>query len=97
MIYPKAFEAILPPYMNHIQHTVPLLSVFLDMLLIDHYSHPPTSLRVDLMMVGGVTVSYMCVVVWVFATEGRWIYPFIGMPHPLFALSHNYTFLLIES
>ena len=79
MIYPKALETTLPPYMNHIQHSFPLISVLLDMLLIDHYTHPPKALRVDLLMVGGVTVAYMAMLVWVFATEGRWVYPFIGM------------------
>eukprot|EP00026_Physarum_polycephalum_P016621 Phypoly_transcript_17569.p1 GENE.Phypoly_transcript_17569~~Phypoly_transcript_17569.p1 ORF type:complete len:251 (+),score=45.46 Phypoly_transcript_17569:59-754(+) len=79
MIYPKAFEVHVPPYMNHIQHTVPLLSVLIDMFLIDHYTHPPKSLRLDLLMVGGVTVAYMCMLLWVFMTEGHWVYPFIEL------------------
>jgi FAR-17a/AIG1-like protein len=78
LIYPVSFEATIPPYMNHIQHTFPLISVLLDMLLIDHSYHSST-LRLDLAMVCAVSITYVGVLVFVWVNEGIWVYPFIGL------------------
>lgn len=77
-MYPKALEAIIPPYINHIQHTFPLISVLLDMILVDHSYHS-ANLRFDLAMTSAISITYIGLLVYIFTTQGMWVYPFIGL------------------
>lgn len=81
LIYPKAFELHSPPLMNHIQHSVPAIAALLDMLLTDHHYEPQTML-LDLGLVGGVSVLYVVMLLYVRMTQQVWLYPFIGLMGP---------------
>jgi len=78
LIYPTSFEKYNPPYINHIQHTFPLISVLVDMMLVDH-SYNIKTLRLDLAMIGSVSLAYMGMLFYVKFTQGVWVYPFIGL------------------
>ncbi len=64
--------------MNHIQHTVPIVSVIIDMCLVDH-SYNSKELKLDLSLIAGVSVAYIGTILYARFNDGTWVYAFLSV------------------
>lgn len=84
LVYPEAFDLVVPQYLNHFWHTTIALWVVFETLL---YFHRYPSTGVAAAVNFAVNAGYLSWIVWVFVKTGFWVYPVLQvLPLPFLAL-----------
>ena len=74
MITPKAIEEFEPQWKSHVAHTLPLISVLLDINLIDHKSGQNDK---EMLLLCTVMLMYVATLFYLGFYKNDWVYPFI--------------------
>ncbi|XP_070697617.1 androgen-dependent TFPI-regulating protein [Pempheris klunzingeri] len=75
LVYPASIDTFFPPWMNHAMHTF-VLPVLLGEVLVQPHTYPQT--KHALAALGGVGLSYLFWIIWVYLSAGIWVYPLLG-------------------
>lgn len=92
LVFPREIEKHIPPILNHLWHTVPLMLVFLELLVVFHRY---LSNMISVFAVFVMSTAYIVWIVWVFTNAGIWPYPFFKIiPLPVLPLFFTASFVL---
>ncbi|XP_063779239.1 androgen-dependent TFPI-regulating protein [Pseudophryne corroboree] len=79
LVYPEGLDAIIPQWLNHGMHTAVFPIAVLEIVTSPH-RYPPK--KKGLLFLGICSVSYISWVIWIYLTDGNWVYPFLGLLTP---------------
>ncbi|KAI1299651.1 Androgen-dependent TFPI-regulating protein [Halotydeus destructor] len=77
LVRPKEVDELMPTYITHILHTLPVIGLLVEACL---FYHPLPPRRVGLRLFYLATVAYFCLVSYVGFKSNNWVYPFLQSP-----------------
>ena len=84
LVYPKAFDLVVPQYLNHFWHTTIVVWVLFETFLCFH-RYPTATVAVVINFLANA--GYLSWIVWVYAQTGFWVYPILKvLPLPFLVL-----------
>lgn len=72
LVYPKALDAIIPAWLNHVMHTTVLPLLLIEKSLVYHH-HPKRHNGIFIM--SAFALSYLIWILWIAHAAGIWVYP----------------------
>ena len=94
LVYPEAFDKVVPQWLNHFWHTTVGIFVLFETLLVFH-RYPRSGLAASIVFI--YDVAYIAWIGWIYGQTNFWVYPiFAVLPPPFlllfFASSMFFTF-----